>query len=149
MLFRSEVARTGRPWHTDHLLVRDRGVAFSLRAFPLPDRVVGVLFADATRRVRAEEALAEAEARQRALLTALPDTLYVQLPDGTVVDAQSGVPGPAWLGGRLAAIDRGIRTFEAQVDGVDWEVRVIEVGGRRYALVRDISERKQIGRAHV
>jgi len=152
----AEVARTGRPWRTDQLLYGDDRVitaAYAVRVFPLPDRCVGVVFEDATERVRAQDDLRRSEARQRALLDALPDTLYVVRRDGSLLDVRRRGEGPASLAAAIAPLlapplDAGEERVVERTDaGVDFEVRVLRTAaGEHLAIVRDISERKRAER---
>ncbi len=148
----AEVVRTGRPWTSDQLPYGDRRVvqaAFIVRAFPLPHDCVGVLFEDATANFRAQDELRRSEARHRALVNALPDTLYRVEPDGAVVDARLGAEGPAALAAHIAErvtppLTSGeVRVFEYRDGDADFEVRLLRGGeDELLAIVRDITERK-------
>ena len=132
---------------------------------------------DVTERKQAEEALREAEERNRALLNAIPDHMFRVKRDGTVVDfkgdlgAASGVwPREAIMGATVwdvlpedvarQVMDHvtrsletgGIAAFEFQFgDGEnlrDYETRIVVSGEDEVmAIVRDISERKQAEQA--
>lgn len=152
----ARVVRTGEPWHMDQLVYGDHRVlsaAYAFRAFALPGDRVGVVFEDATPRVRAQDELRRSEARQRALLDALPDVLYRVLPTGDLLDVRRGAPGPAGLAREVAArlsrpLDPGeVRMFETRDGEVDLEVRLFYGGDEELlAIVRDIGERKQAER---
>src|SRR5262249_56363863 len=55
-------------------------------------RLVVNVFRDVTDRVRAETEARERSARNRAILAALPDLLFLQAPDGTYLDYHAGSP---------------------------------------------------------
>lgn len=148
----AEVARTGRPWSTDHLEYGDERVlraAYAVQAFGLPGDCLGVVFEDATPRIRAQEELRISESRQRALVEALPDTLYRLASDGSLHDVRTGGAAPTALELRVAAYAADpmtpgdVRVFEYQEGAHDFEVRLVRSGASELlAIVRDISERK-------
>jgi signal transduction histidine kinase len=149
----AEVVRTGRSWRSEQFVYgSDRVVsaAFAVKAVALPGHCLGVLFEDATIRLRAQEDLRVSEARQRALVRALPDTLYRVLRDGSLRDVKEGAPAPLALALRVAAalvepLGLGeVRVFESEDRGEDIEVRLVNSGEEELlAIVRDISERKR------
>ncbi|MES2643559.1 MAG: ATP-binding protein [Myxococcota bacterium] len=149
----AEVARTGVPWHRDNFVHDVDNVlvyVFALQAFALPGDCVGVVFEDATARYRAQEELRRSEARQRALVHALPDTLYRVGADGALLDVKRGVKGPDWLAVRVAAhtddplAPGDVRVFEYREGECDVEVRLVRTSEvEQLAIVRDITERKR------
>ncbi|MFN7143352.1 MAG: ATP-binding protein, partial [Myxococcota bacterium] len=86
----------------------------------------------------------------RALVAALPDTLYRLDADGTLSDVRTGARAPPALE-RLVAQRAGprfdpgeVRVFECQERAADLEVRVLRCGEEEVlAIVRDITERKR------
>ncbi len=149
----AEVSRTGRPWRADHVLYADRRVvegAFVVQAFPLPGGCVGAVFEDATARVRAQDDLLRSDARQRALVNALPDTLYRVGSDGSLFDVRRGIAGPDGLALRLVGYTAeplalgDVRLFEFEEGDNDLEVRLVRTSeDELLAIVRDISARKR------
>ncbi len=64
---------------------------YEVRAYPSPDGI-SVYFQDITQRKQAAEALLESEARNRALLSVLPDLMFVQDENGIYVDYHAADP---------------------------------------------------------
>lgn len=173
----------GARWSGELLLRRKDGSSFLALVTDTPIRdergnLVGVvgISSDVTEQRRTEEALRTSEARQRALLDAIPDLLFRVSADGTLLDFQPSkgpaahVPSSEMLGRNLrevlpeeiaqasiAIIARALATgtvcsHEYQLAGAhglrDYEARLVPCGdGEVLALVRDISERKQVDRA--
>jgi len=149
----ADVVRTGRAWRAEQVVYGSDRVltaAYTVKAVALPGQCLGVLFEDATARQRAQDDLRASEARQRALVDALPDTLYRVGKDGSLRDVKQGAVGPAALAQRIAAalVDPpgvgDVRVFEWEDRGEVLEVRLVHAGeGDMLAIVRDISERKR------
>jgi signal transduction histidine kinase len=127
---------------------------------------------DVTTRVQAEEALRASEARQRALLKAMPDLMFRLRQDGTFVDyhapdpQQLMMPPEAFLGRRvrelmpeiiadreMQLIDQVVRTggmeaFEYAMDmngtPINFEARIVASGVDEVVfIVRNVTEQKQ------
>ncbi len=167
----------GEPGEPDERTVRvrhssGRSVWVRMTATPLhaPDGThVGsiALVADVTEQRLAQERLAATEAREAALLDALPDMLFRVDASGTVVELRSGRDGPAVdeaiLGRRIRdllppsvadrarrAVDAALRTGHVAGFAYDlpvgdeirnFEARLSSVGGTEVvALVRDVTE---------
>ncbi len=58
---------------------------FSIKAFPLPDQCVGLIFENITERKRAEEALRASEAEFRGLLDVAPNAMLITDQEGRIV----------------------------------------------------------------
>ena len=152
-----EYPRTGR-WFEVHLYPSDDGLA--------------VYFRDITQRVTLQRALEQTEARNRALLAAVPDLMFRVAQDGTHLDYVAVHPEemllrpeqflgrkiaevlPAEAGVPLAqAIDAAFRT--GQVQTVEYpltirgQVRFFEArtapcgGGEAMVIIRNISDRRR------
>jgi PAS domain S-box-containing protein len=136
------------------------------------DCVIGVLN-DITGRKQAELALQDSETRQRAILSALPDLVYIIGADGTILEQVTTKPeldlypshidktnltvsdlSPPHLARRkLAAIRQALTTGDIQIFEQDVtlrdriqheELRVVPMPGDKVLLlVHDISDRKQ------
>jgi PAS domain S-box-containing protein len=125
---------------------------------------------DITDRKLAEERIREAEARNRAILEALPDLMFVQTRDGVFLDGQgpSGeflVPPEQFLGKSvrevlppgvadqaLRCLNRAFETGEPQLleyrlpvhgEERDYEARVVPCGDNLLSIVRDITLRRR------
>lgn len=127
---------------------------------------------DVTTRVQAEEALRTSEARQRALLKAMPDLMFRLRQDGTFVDYHAPspddliMPPEVFLGRRvhelmpeiiadeeMRLIDQvvatgGMESFEYVMDmngvPVNFEARIVASGSDEVVfIVRNITEHKQ------
>lgn len=140
-----------------------------------PD-VAGVAFTlrDISERHRAQNALRESEARVRAILQALPDTLFVFGTDGVLLTFQGRrdrllSAGQQLLGQHIRQIfpesvaepvEAALRAvvasgemhnvelgLEAEGGRQDYEVRLARIGdGQILAVLRDITEQKQLER---
>jgi PAS domain S-box-containing protein len=135
-------------------------------------RLVGEIFASALVRQRAEKALQASEARNRAILEALPDLMFVLSPDGVYVDyscrdhADLQVPPEQFLGRRFdeilprpvaeqftVATARAANTGERvkveyalEIRGVmrDYEALIVRSEeGALVCSVRNVTDRKQ------
>ncbi len=135
-----------------------------------PARVVGLR--DITARKQAEEALRQSEARNRALLKAIPDLIFRFSRDGTYLDCHAEkvtdlvAPASELIGKKLqdflptpvthlymqhiaqALSTRVTQTLEYEMPLNDnlryWETRIVVCGEEEVlAIVRDITERKR------
>ena len=132
---------------------------------------------DITHQKEAEKALHEAEARNRALLNAIPDIIVRVRRDGVLLDYQAGHVAPpgarrpedvigttvrdqlpaSFADDVMAYVDRAletgsIQTFEFQMplrgEMHDYEVRLVVSGeDEALAIIRDISNRKRAEQA--
>ena len=127
---------------------------------------------DITDRIRAEDALRESEARQRALLHAMPDMMFVIRRDGTVIDFKGSrefdlsIPPSEFLGRTLhdfqpkELADRSLQYVQQALETRDvvifeyrypspgdkdmFEARLVAAGEDRViSIVRDITARKR------
>ena len=128
---------------------------------------------DVTDRKRAELALQNSETRQRAILSVLPDLIYIIAADGTILEQITSKPEidlypadiskidrniselspPALAQRKLEAIQQALATGEVQIfeqaitlNGRTQyeELRLVPMpGGKVLLLVHDISDRKQ------
>ncbi|MBD2060468.1 PAS domain S-box protein [Oculatella sp. FACHB-28] len=147
------------------------------RGFPVSNehgiiyRVAGIA-EDITERKRAEAALRQSEATNRALISAIPDLLMRVTGDGVYLNVVSQgkqksfapnrfLPGtrveeslpPALAQQRLTSIQQALETGQIQayeqqieIDGqlLDEEVRIVVIGdGEVMVMVRDITDRKR------
>ncbi len=125
-----------------------------------------------TEQTSAEEALGKSEAKNRALLDAIPDVIFRFSTDGTILDFKASkdidldAKPSAFLGKKIRAvfspeiaektmgcIEKTIATQEAQaieyrllVQGKmrDYEARIVASGDEVISIVRDITDRKQV-----
>jgi PAS domain S-box-containing protein len=136
-------------------------------------QVMGVLgtFEDITERQRAEEALRESEARNRAILNAQPDLMFVQSRDGRFLDYHAANPDilyalpEQFLGKKMQDIfpkeftailldlieqvlgsgKIQIYEYDLPIDGEPryFEMRIVPCGEDKIlSIIRDITERK-------
>ena len=154
---------------------------FEGRTAPMPEtgsekRMVVWVSHDTTERKRAEEALRESEARNRALVHAIPDAMFRMDRQGVYLDFvpaegfETAYPSDEFLGrpvheilpaeiaeAAMQVIGEALRTRERQRFEYDWmhdegqrhyEVRVVpDEDDSVLAIVRDITERKQVEEA--
>jgi PAS domain S-box-containing protein len=127
---------------------------------------------DVTEKQLAEEARRESEERNRAILRAIPDLMFLQTRDGTYVDFHAKnltelyVPPEAFLGKNMRdvmppeLVESFLRCFrraeetggpqvieyrlELEEAGEQWfEARVVRSNGHILSVVRNVTERKQ------
>lgn len=150
-------------WHywINHAILDERGHLVELQG-------VGC---DITDRVRAEQAVEQLEARNSAMLRAIPDLMFVLLRDGTYVDYHARdpkllfVPPGAFVGRKvrdimppdladtfMTALERAAESndpvvveYELQLDERrSFEARIVKAGGDRLlSMVRDVTESKR------
>lgn len=160
----AEIGKPGRPrWVEAHI-------------YPVKDasdtlKEVVLLLEDVTRRKEAEEGIRRSEERHRALLEAIPDTLFMLSREGVFLDYKASkafdpaFPPDTFLGRRiddllpeavgrkaLEAAEAAIRTGEIQrfeyalsldAGKRDYEARMTAGGPDQvFCIVRDITERK-------
>jgi len=85
-----QVAQSGTPQNLGNIEVEDTPVGpriFSVRAFPIPDRSVGVVFDDVTERVEMERRLERQALRYHAIFDATFQFIGLLEPDGTLIEA--------------------------------------------------------------
>jgi len=157
-------AKDGRlVWAETYLnpIVNDQGKTVGLRGVTI----------DITERKLAEESLRESENKNRAILAAMPDLMFLQTRDGVYLDyhAKDGkallVPPEVFLGSNMreimppdlasqfsACFERAVETNEPQIveyklelDNRDrwFEGRIVPSGDNILSVVREITERKQ------
>jgi len=84
----ADVVRTGTPVELEQEVCYDEDGAldawWSIRAFPLPDHRVGVLFEDVTLKKQTEESLRRNKVRYQAILEDQTELICRALPDGTL-----------------------------------------------------------------
>jgi PAS domain S-box-containing protein len=153
---------TGWQQWTNQAIVDDRGQVVELQG-------VG---RDITEQKRAQDALGQLEARNSAMLRAIPDLMFVVLRDGTYVDYHARdpkvlfVPPEAFIGRTVRdimppdaadvimdAMERASETDEPVVVEFDlpmdpprsFEARLVRFEhGRILSIVRDVTESKQV-----
>ena len=174
-----QIKRGQRVDHYETVRIRKDGtlVDVSLTVSPVKDaagRIVGAsnIARDITERKRAETALRQGEARNRALLNAIPDLMFRLGRDGRFLDVHATRPAdlltppadfigkqladvlpPALAANALAHIERAIASGELQI--FEYEL-VAEEGTRSYearvtassedeviVIVRDVTRRKR------
>ncbi|MEE3717239.1 PAS domain S-box protein [Tumidithrix elongata RA019] len=172
----SDVIKTGSGKFLDAFAVRKDGRTVPIdiisTVVELNGQIINLgIFRDISERKRTEMALRESEARNRAILEAVPDLLLRLRRDGFCLDFiqprgshaedfliinrhLSEVLPPDLLQRQLEAIEQAISTGELQVYEhqflkhnrlVDEEVRIVAIDvDEVVAIVRDISDRKQI-----
>ena len=125
--------------------------------------------AELAERQKAEEALISSEANNKALLAAVPDTIFRFNRQGVLLDFRLGREPVSWIlpaagGSSISAVmspqmaqnilrhallaeqSGGIMEFEYSVgDGTAWEVRIGTSGrGEFLAIVRNVTERREM-----
>ncbi|MBD1938377.1 PAS domain S-box protein [Microcoleus sp. FACHB-68] len=81
----AEVIHTGIAKDFGEVLYSDEritGQFFSIKAFPLPDRCVGIAFENITERKQLEQALIQSEESFRFLADSIPQLIWTAQPDG-------------------------------------------------------------------
>jgi len=135
-------------------------------------KIVGEILTNALDAARADDALRESEARNRALLHALPDMMFLMSADGVFLDYHARneedllMPAESFLGKNFREIfpeslagihalaqERALKTREMQVIEYPlrirgklayFEARVVPCGQNRVlAIVRNVTDRKQ------
>jgi PAS domain S-box-containing protein len=150
-------------WHhwTNHAICDDRGQLVEFQG-------VG---RDITEQRRAQEALVQAEARNSAMLRAVPDLMFVLLRDGTYVDYHARdpkllfVPPSVFIGKKVRDI-MPPRLADVMMDAIEgacqredivvveydlpldetryFEARIVRAGGDRVlSMVRDVTDSKR------
>ncbi len=130
---------------------------------------------DITERKRAEEALWQAEERDRAILNAMPDLMFIQTRDGVFLDYHTNdskdlfVPPETFLGRNMREVlppdlaeqfgrcfkraeetgERQILEYKLPTNGDDrwYEARMVRSGNKILSVIRDITERIAAQRA--
>jgi len=150
-------------WHhwTVHPICDDRGRVVEFQS-------VG---RDITEQRRAQEALAQSEARNSAMLRAVPDLMFVLLRDGTYVDYHARdpqllfAPPSVFIGKKVCDImpptladvmmeaiegacereDTVVVEYDLLLDGTRYfEARIVHAGGDRVlSMVRDVTDSKR------
>jgi PAS domain S-box-containing protein len=157
-------AKDGRlVWAETYLnpILNDQGQTVGLRGVTI----------DITKRKLAEKSLRESEDKNRAILAAIPDLMFLQTRDGVYLDYHAKNPKdllvdpkmfvgknmrevlPADLAGQLAqCFERAEESGEPQIveymlalEGDDrwFEARIVHTGDNILSVVRDITERKR------
>ena len=107
---RVAAAAEGAPWHSEEIAYSDERIdgAFEVFAFQTTPGVTAVMFQDITARKLQELQIAEAQARLRATLSAIPDLLFEVDMDGRYLDYHSpradllAAPPEVFLGKTIA-----------------------------------------------
>jgi len=128
------------------------------------------LQAELAERQKAEAALIRSEADNKALLTAIPDTIFRFDNQGVLLDIRPGKEQVSWIlpdeavgqhlntimssqmaqnilrHARLANQANSILSFEYSIaDGTEWEVRIGTSGENQFlAIIRNVTERKEL-----
>jgi PAS domain S-box-containing protein len=172
-----ELLANGSVREIDHVFSgRDGMEHWKIIKFPIPREnqppLLGSIGLDMTREKRAEDALRASEARQRAILEAIPDLMFRSTLDGTILDYHAPqeqllyVPPEQFIGKQLeevcppevveqyrAALNRITATgcpaqyeYQLPLQGQlhDFEARVVAIGDDEFlSIIRDVTERKQ------
>jgi PAS domain S-box-containing protein len=80
--------RSGRPKHLGEIHYGDARIPegiFSIQAFPIPNRGVGIVLEKVTERPRPEEALQVREAKHQSFLEAAPDAMVISDEEGRIL----------------------------------------------------------------
>ena len=135
-----------------------------------PERMIGVNV-DITKRKLAEETAQETQEKEKAILNAIPDLMFLQTRDGVYLDYHATdkenllIPPEQYLGKNMGEIlppelakkfehyfQRAVETGETQIveyalmlrDGEHWfESRLVTSGANILSVVRDITQRKR------
>jgi diguanylate cyclase (GGDEF)-like protein/PAS domain S-box-containing protein len=177
-----KIGHTGEinSYETVRMAKDGRRIYVSVTVSPVRDssgNIIGTsgIVRDITERKRAEERLRKSEARNRAMIEATPDLIFLYSRDGEYLDLQANAPSKLYLpreellGSKLQdvlppevadpfvrEIDRTLDTGEMQVyeyqldvpeGALDFEARLVVSGPEEVlCAVRDITERKDLER---